>query len=30
LGEVDAEGEIEGKGVIVDEAAGAEGGMNVD
>ncbi|KAJ7831669.1 hypothetical protein B0H13DRAFT_1915344 [Mycena leptocephala] len=30
LGEVDAEGEIEGEGVIVDEAAGAEGGMNVD
>jgi hypothetical protein len=30
LGEADAEGEVEGEGVVVDGAAGAEGGMNVD
>ncbi|KAJ7882867.1 hypothetical protein B0H13DRAFT_2344473 [Mycena leptocephala] len=30
LGEVDAEGKIEGEGVIVDKAAGVEGEMNVD
>ncbi|KAJ7875692.1 hypothetical protein B0H13DRAFT_1894016 [Mycena leptocephala] len=30
LGEVDAEGEIEGKGVVVDGVPGAEGDMHVD